>query len=52
MDDVKIRGRMEQRQVNIQSSMGYTAAVGSMLADEVAMCVDKVSLHQSNLFLI
>ena len=31
--------------VDVQSSMGYTAAVGSMLADEVVMCVDKVSLH-------
>ena len=31
--------------VDVQSSVGYTAAVGSMLADEVAMCVDKVSLH-------
>ena len=31
--------------VDIQSSMGYIAAVGSMLADEVAMCADKVNLH-------
>ena len=31
--------------VDVQSSIGYTAVVGSMLADEVAMCVDKVSLH-------
>ena len=38
--------------VDIQSSMGYTAAVGSMLVDEVAMCVDKVNLHRSTSFLV
>ena len=38
--------------VDVQSSMGYTAAVGSMLADEVAMCVDKVNLYRSDLLLI
>ena len=38
--------------VDVQSSMGCTAAVGSMLVDEVAMCVDKVNLHQSTSFLV
>ena len=38
--------------VDVQSSMGYAAAVGSMLVDEVAMCVDKVNLHRSILFLV
>ena len=38
--------------VDVQSSMGYTAAVGSMLVDEVAMCVDKVNLHRSTFFLV
>ena len=38
--------------VDIQSSIGYTAAVGRMLADEVAMCVNKVNLHLSTFCLV
>ena len=38
--------------VDVQSSMGYTAAVGSMLVDKVAMCVDKVISIDPHLFLL
>ena len=41
-------------EVDVQQAMGYTAAMGAMLVDEVSMVIDKVPLlpvwplHQTN----